>query len=161
MEGAKMFKTRSGYCFITPDEIILTQQQHLQKKPAKPAGDLSTVVLSLYAIAAAFVFYFSVLGFQQADYYPAAVLLIVSVGIMAYVYTARNKSFAPIIPRESIRDIELIKAIPGGLGTHFNIWFEDDNGQLKRRVIKLPGMFVPENTELVNAIKIMQEEFGE
>lgn len=161
MEGAKMFKTRSGYCFITPDEIILTQQHHLQKKPAKPAGDISTIVLSLYAIVAAFVFYFAVLGFQQADYYPAAVLLIVSVGIMAYVYSARDKSFTPVIPRHSIRDIELIKAIPGGLGTYFNIWFEDDNGQLKRRVIKLPGMFVPENAELANAIKVMQEEFGD
>jgi hypothetical protein len=161
MEGAKMFKTRSGYCFITPDEIILTQKDHLQKKPAKPAGDISTIVLSLYAISAAFVFYFAVLGFQQADYYPAAVFLIISVGIMSYVYTARDKSFTPVIARESIRDIELIKAIPGGLGTHFNIWFEDDKGQLKRRVIKLPGMFVPDNIELANAIKVMQEEFGE
>jgi hypothetical protein len=161
MEGAKMFKTRSGYCFITPDEIILTQQNQLQKTPAKPAGDISTIVLSLYAIGAAFVFYFAVLGFQRGEYYPAAVLLIVSVGIMAYVYAGRNKSFTPVIPRESIRDIELIKANPGGLGTHFNIWFEDDQTQLKRRVIKLPGMFVPENLELANAIKIMQEEFGE
>jgi hypothetical protein len=161
MEGTKMFKTRSGYCFITPDEIIITQQNQLQKKPVKPARDMSTMVLSLYAIGAAFVLYFAVLGFQRADYYPASVLLLVSAGIMAYVYAARNKSFTPVIPRESIRDIELIKAVPGGLGTHFNIYFEDDSRQLKRRVIKLSGMLVPENVELIKAIEIMQEEFGE
>lgn len=161
MEGTKMFRTRSGYCFITPDEIILTRQNQLKKIPAKPAGDISTILLSGYAISAAFVFYFSFLGFMRGEYYPAAVLLIVSAGIMAYVYTSRNKSFTPVIPRERIQDIELIKAVPGGLGTYFNIWFEDENSRIKRRVIKLPGMFVPQNEELIRAIDIMQEEFGE
>lgn len=72
--------------------------------------------------------------------------------------TSLNNSATPIIERQKIKNVKLKKAIAGLTRSRFEIFFEDNEGRIKKRLIMLPGSLTDGKVETEKAIKIMTDE---
>ena len=154
----KQFKTKTGFCHILPDKIILTRDGIIGNMAKVAVGKSITRVLIIYGGISAFLLYSAFDSFQTGQVPMSIFYLIIGLFLMYGIFTSFNNSATPIIERKDITSIKLKKAIFGITRSRFEVLFKDENGKIKKRIIMLPGSLDNGKNETEIAKKIMKEE---
>ncbi|CAM4404963.1 phosphoribosylaminoimidazolesuccinocarboxamide synthase [Zobellia nedashkovskayae] len=158
MENEKTFKTKTGFCHILPDKIILTRDGIIGNVAKMAVGNNISKVLLIYGGLSVFLFYSAFNNYQNGQIATPIFFGIIGLYLIYGIITSLNNSATPIIERSKIKDIKLKKAIFGITRSRFEVLFEDDNTKIKKRLIMLPGSMTDGQNETEKAIKIMTEE---
>jgi hypothetical protein len=158
MESEKKFRTKTGYCHILPDKMILSRDGTVGDLSKIVVGNKILRILIIYGLISAGLLYFSFSYFKKSDPVTGIIFLLIAAYLIYGIINSINNSATPIIERKSIQDVKFIKGTPGLTRARFEVIFLDNNGKTKRRLIMLPGSMTggPSETEL--AFKIMTEE---
>ena len=154
----KQFKTKTGFCHILPDKIILTRDGIIGNMAKVAVGKSITRVLIIYGGISAFLLYSAFDSFQTGQVPMSIFYLIIGLFLMYGIFTSLNNSATPIIERKDITSIKFKKAIFGITRSRFEVLFKDENGKIKKRIIMLPGSLDNGKNETEIAKKIMKEE---
>tara|TARA_R110002051_G_scaffold38993_8_gene82402 strand:+ start:1347 stop:1838 length:492 start_codon:yes stop_codon:yes gene_type:complete len=158
MENEKAFKTKTGFCHILPDKIILTRDGIIGNVAKVTVGKSISRILIIYGGLSAFLLYSSFNSFQKGQVPISVLYLIVGLFLIYGVFTSLNNSVTPIIERNKIKSIKFKKATFGITRSRFEILFEEENGKIKKRLIMLPGSISNGEKETEKAIELMKEE---
>jgi hypothetical protein len=159
MIESKVFKTKTGYCHINEDEIVLTRNGVIGNAAKVTMGNHIARPLIIYGIISIGCFFLSIKGYNQQDYGGSAIFLVLGALLIINIYKSWNNSGTPIIQRASIKSIEFRKAMPGATRAYFIVYFEDSKGSIKKRLIMLPGSISNGAVEAEKALIIMSSEF--
>ena len=135
MENVKTFKTKTGYCHILTDKIVLSRDGIIGNVSEIVVGNTMAKILIVYAIISVIFIYLGIENLKKGGYTVAT----------------------PVINRNTIKKVVFKKGIKGITRPRFEVTFLLEN-KTKKRLIMLPGSFTGSEQDLSNAIKIMKEE---
>ncbi len=158
MESEKTFKTKTGFCHILSDKIILTRDGIIGNVSKSTVGNNIGRVLLVYGGLSTFLLYSAFNDYKNGQIATSIFFGIIGLYPIYGIITSLNNSATPIIERSKIKNIKLKKAIFGLTRSRFEILFEDDNAKTKKRLIMLPGSMTNGQSETEKAVKIMTEE---
>lgn len=158
MEDDKTFKTKSGYCHILPDQIVMTRDGIPGKVTNVVSGNSIYRILLMHSVITLFLFYSAYSNFQKGQFFISVFSSLIGLFLIYSILTSLNNSATPVIKRNKIKEIKLKKAIVGLTRSSFEVLFEDDNGKIKKRLIMLPGSLTNGQIETEKAIKLMTAE---
>ena len=158
MNSDKTFKTKTGFCHILPEKIILTRDGIIGNVAKVTIGNNISRILTIYSILALGLFYFSYDSYEKGQITTTILFGLIGLYLIYGIVTSLNNSATPVIDRQKIKQIKFKKAIPGLIRSRFEVIFQDDNGQTKKRLIMLPGSLTGGQSETERAIKIMADE---
>jgi len=158
MKNEKTFKTKTGFCHILPNKIILTRDGIIGNVAKVTVGKNITRILIIYGGLSVFLLYSAFNSFQKGQVPISTLYLIVGLFLIYGIFASLNNSATPIIERNKIKSIKFKKATFGITRSRFEILFEEENGKIKKRLIMLPGSMSNGQNETERAIEIMKEE---
>lgn len=158
MENEKVFKTKTGFCHILEDKIVLTRDVTVGSLSKVVVGNSIVKILTLYGIISIGLFYFAYHGYQKGNKFEFIFYTLIGIYFIYGIITSLNNSAEPIIDREKIKSVKFKRAIKGLTRSRFEVKFEDKNGKIKKRLIMLPGSLSDGDSESKHAVKIMAEE---
>lgn len=158
MEAEKIFKTKTGFCHIYSDKIILTRNGIVGDLAKLTVGNGISRILIIYGLISIFLFYYAYNSYKDGQLPFSIFFVIIGMYLIYGILTSLNNSATPIIERKKIKEVKLINGTKGITRSRFEIYFQDDNGKIKRRLILLPGSLNNGNNETEKAIQIMKEE---
>jgi hypothetical protein len=158
MESEKKFKTKTGFCHILPDKIVLTRDGVVGNMAKVMLGNNISRILIIYGLIAIALIYLAYKSFLENQTFSAAIYGIISIYLIYGIINSLNNSATPIIERESIKKIKFKKGIVGLTRSRFEVLFQNENGKLKKRLLMLPGSLTGGIKETGLALKIMEEE---
>ncbi|MFL9838027.1 phosphoribosylaminoimidazolesuccinocarboxamide synthase [Flavobacterium sp. ST-75] len=153
----KKFKTKTGYCHVLPDNIVLTRDGVLGEISKIAVGNTMTRSMIIYSLFLVYLIYKVVTLYAIGDMVRAIFHLAVAVLLFFALLKRVNNSATPVIPRNKIKAVTFKKAT-ALTRAYFLIDFEDEKGKLKKRIIMLPGSMSGGYEAAEGAVKIMQEE---
>lgn len=158
MENEKIFKTKTGFCHILPDRIILTRDGVIGNIAKITVGNAISRVLIIYSIISIYLLYNAFTSYQKGEIVSAIVYGLLASFLIYGIAKSVNNSATPIIERNKIKDAKFINSKAGLTRSRFEILFEDNNGKLKKRLIMLPGSLNDGENETEKALEIMKSE---
>jgi hypothetical protein len=158
MESEKKFKTKTGFCHILPDKIVLTRDGVIGNVAKVTVGNNINKILLIYGAIIIGLSYFVFIGFKNGQTVQPILFGLLGLYLIYGVVNSRNNSATPTIDRKKIKEVKLKRAIKGLTRSRFEIMFEDENGKIKKRLIMLPGSMTDGQNEAEKAVKIMTEE---
>lgn len=158
METEKKFKTKTGYCHILPDKIVLSRDGVIGNVAKVAVGNNIARILLIYGGLSIALLYFAFTKYQQGQVYGSFFFFLFSLYLIYGIFSSLNNSATPIIERNSIKNVKFKKSIAGLTRSRFEVMFEDESGKIKKRLIMLPGSMSGGQTETELAIKLMTEE---
>ena len=158
MENEKVFKTKTGFCHILEDKIVLTRDGIIGNVAKVTVGNNVVRILSIYGLISIGLFYFAYNSYQKGNKFEPIFFIIIGIYLIYGILTSLNNSTEPIIDRRKIRSVKFKRAIKGLTRSRFEIKFEDNSGKIKKRLIMLPGSLFGGYSETEIAVKIMAEE---
>jgi hypothetical protein len=153
------FATKTGYCHILPDKIVLTRYGTPGNVAGATSGNRSVFpTLAGYTALAGVLSYLAYTSVRNENLKEAVLLTLLFILFCYNVITSLDHSTTPVIERAAIRNMRFIKGIPYLTRSRFEISFEDHSGKLKKRLLILPGMLNngPQHTE--SALTILRSE---
>ncbi|QQS51002.1 MAG: phosphoribosylaminoimidazolesuccinocarboxamide synthase [Bacteroidota bacterium] len=158
MDTEKRFRTKTGFCHILSDKIVLTRDGIVGNLAKVTVGNSISRILIIYGLVTLGLIYFAFDNFKKQDNFMAVLLLLFAVYLFYGIVASLNNSATPMIDRKSIQQIKFKKGITGLTRTRFEVIFTEENGKSKKRLIMLPGSLTGGQTETDIAYKIMTEE---
>ncbi|QKX07475.1 phosphoribosylaminoimidazolesuccinocarboxamide synthase [Aquimarina sp. TRL1] len=158
MKTEKIFKTKTGFCHILSDKIILTRDGIIGNVAKVTVGNTINRVLLIYGSLSLLLLYSAFKSYQDDQIVTPIFFGFIGLYLIYGIITSLNNSTTPIIERNKIKEVKLKKAIFGLTRSRFEVLFEDDNSKLKKRLIMLPGSMNDGQNETEKAIRIMVEE---
>lgn len=157
-ENTKTFRTKTGYVEITPDKIIITRSGLRGKLAQFIVGDSMVRIIILYTLIVLLLAYMSYDGLKNGEkflgYYFGFLAAYLAYGTIQSI----NNSAAPIIERDKIKSIKLVRGWEGLTRNRLIILFENEKGKIKKRIIILPGVLQNGKSETFKALGIMVDE---
>ncbi len=157
MENTKTFRTKTGYCHVLEDKIILSREGTLGNVAEIAVGNNISQILIIYGIIAAVFIYMGIDSYTKHQILQALLMGIFALYMIFNIINSRNNSATPIIERRAIKAIKFKKGISGISRSRFEILFEDEKGKLKKRLILLPGA-MDGTDETEKAMSIFRDE---
>ncbi|PZO28729.1 MAG: phosphoribosylaminoimidazolesuccinocarboxamide synthase [Flavobacteriaceae bacterium] len=158
MEDEKKFKTKTGYCHVLPDKIVLTRDGIIGNVSQTVNGNGIFRILLIYSAISIFLLYKTYSSFIKGQNLFALFFIIIAFYLIYSIIKSINNSATPIILRDKIKEGKFIKAIPRVTRSRFEILFEDEKGKIKKRIIMLPGSLNDGENETEKAFEIMKSE---
>lgn len=158
MENENTFKTKTGYCHILPDKIVLTRDGIIGNISKTVNGNGIIKILLIYSAIAIYLLYKGYSSFIKEERFSALFFIIVAFYLIYSIIKSINNSATPMILRDKIKDVKFINAIPRVTRSRFEILFEDEKGKIKKRMIMLPGSLNDGENETKKALEIMKSE---
>jgi len=158
LENEKIFRTKTGYCHVLPDKIVLTRNGVIGDISKVVAGNTVLRFIILYGLVALWLLYSAVENFLNDQRFFSLIWLLLATFLIQGIFKSWNNSAAPIIERHSIRHAAFHPARKGLTRAYFEIHFEDQNGKFKKRLIMLPGSLSNGEIETQKAVEIMTSE---
>lgn len=156
MEEEKTFKTKTGYCHILPDRIVLTRDGIVGNVAKVAVGNGIARILIIYGVIIIGLFYFAFSAFQNGQTMRPILFGLIGIYLIYGIINSLNNSATPVIDREMIKEVRFKKAIKGLTRSRFEVMFRDDNGKTKKRLIMLPGSMSDGDIETEKAVEIMK-----
>jgi len=153
----KIFRTKTGYCHVLPDKIVLTRNGILGDAAEVVSGNI-TRTLIIYGIITVYFAYKGVNMFLKGDNIWGVLYFLVVIFNIYSIVNSLNNSATPVIERSKIKKIVFNDAKLGLTRSVFEVLFENKNGKVKKRLIMLPGSLSNGNEETKKALCIMKEE---
>jgi hypothetical protein len=157
VETQKTFKTKTGYCHVTAEKIILTRDGVLGNISNVTVGNNVTRILIIYGLLSICLLYFAYDSFTKGDKVTTLFFGLIGFYLIYGIVKSRNNSATPIIDRKNIKAVIYNPGKPGLTRPRFEIKFVD-NGQIKQRLIMLPGTLAGGQSEADKALQIMKDE---
>lgn len=158
MENEKKFRTKTGFCHILPEKIILTRDGIIGNVAKVTVGNGIFRILFIYSAFAIFLLYFAFKAYQE-NKVVTTLFYTVFAGYLFYkVMQSMNYSATSTIERNKIKEVKFIDAKYGATRSRFEIIFEDEKGKIKTRLILLPGSLNNGENETKKALEIMKSE---
>ena len=158
MENEKRFKTKTGYCHILPDKIVLTRDGIIGNISQTVVGNGIFRILIIYSAFSIFLLYFAFKAYQENKIFTT-LFHIVFAGYLFYkIKQSMNYSATSSIERNKIKEVKFIDAKYGATRSRFDVLFEDEKGKIKTRLILLPGSLNDGENETKKALEIMKSE---
>jgi hypothetical protein len=158
MDSEKRFKTKTGYCHILPEKIVLTRDGDIENIANLAVSKGVPKILIIYGLLAGYLIYRGVSDFQHGEHISASIWGLLGLYLVVAIFRSMNNSATPIIERKSIQNIKFIKGIKGITRARFEIKFIDNNRKVKTRLILLPGSLSGGDSAADNALRLMTEE---
>lgn len=158
MELEKTFKTKTGYCHVFPDKIILTRDGIIGNVAKVTAGNGMARTFIIYVAFSLWLFYSAYDSYRSGQLFQPVFFLLLGFWLCYGIISSRNNSATPVIDRSKIKNVKFIKGIEGITRSRFEVFFENDQGKIKRRMIMLPGSLTGGREATEEALKIMTEE---
>jgi hypothetical protein len=158
MDNEKKFKTKTGFCHILPDKIVLTRDGIIGNTSTIIVGNNISKILIIYGGFSVGLLYFTFDNYRNGQIAQSIVFGLMAFFLIYSIVTSINNSATPIINRQKIKEIKFKKSVVGLTRSRFEVLFENDLGQIKRRIIMLPGSLTDGQAETEKAIKIMTDE---
>jgi hypothetical protein len=152
------FKTKSGYCHVLPDKIVLTRDGVIGNLSKAVNGNGISRILILYSLISIYLLYSSYSKFQKDEFVPAVFYLGLAVFLISGIFRSINNSATPIIERSKIKEVKFINGTKGVTRSRFEVFFEDEKGKIKKRFILLPGSLSNGDSATKKALEIMRNE---
>ena len=150
------FRTKTGICTITPEQIILSRESILGTAAKNIHGNNIRRSLTLYALLGITAVGLAAWAIVSRDYFFGAFLLIIGLFLLWSVLSSRNNSAAPIIQRSDIKSVKARAPIPPIRRGYFIVRFTE-NGKEHNRLIMLPGSLYGGKAEFELALQTMQK----
>lgn len=158
MENEKIFKTKTGFCHILPDKIVLTRDGIIGNVAKVTVGNNISRILIIYGGLSLGLFYFAFDNYKNGQIAQPIFFGLLGIYLIYGIANSINNTASPIINRQKIREVKFKKAIVGLTRSRFEVLFEDEQGKIKKRLIMLPGSLSDGQNETEKAIKIMTDE---
>jgi len=158
METEKTFKTKTGFCHILTDRIVLTRDGVIGNVAKVTVGNNITRILLIYGAISIGLFYFAFDSYKSGQTFQPFLFGLIGAYLIYGIINSLNNSETPIIDRKKIIEIKLKQGRSGLTRSRLEVLFEDENGKVKKRLIMLPGSLTDGQNETETAIKIMTEE---
>lgn len=158
MDNEKIFKTKTGFCHILPDKIVLTRDGIIGNVATVTVGSNISRVLIIYGGLSIVLLYVAFDSYRKGQTTQPILFGLLCVYLVYGIVNSINNSAMPIIDRQKIKEVKLKKAIIGLTRSRFEVLFEDDQGKTRKRLIILPGSLTDGQNETEKAIKIMIDE---
>lgn len=157
MENEQIFRTKTGYCHVLPDKIILTRDGIVGNVSTVTVGHNISRILTIYGLFSCLLFYCSYDSYNRGQIAQPIVFGLIGLYFVYGIINSVNNSATPIIDRSKIKSVTLKKAIVGLTRSRFEVFFEDENGKIKKRLIMLPGSLFDGQKETEKALQIMSD----
>lgn len=158
MEQENTFRTKSGFCQILSDKIVLTRYGAVGKFSKFLVGDNISRILVIYSIIIVSLLFFAFKAFQENKIATFLFNGSFAIYLLFKIKQSLNFSATPIIERNKIKEVKFCDAKFGATRSRFEVIFEDENGNLKTRLILLPGSLDNGESETKKALQIMKAE---
>jgi hypothetical protein len=158
MDNEKTFKTKTGYCHILPDKIVLTRDGIIGNLATVTVANNISRILVIYGGLSIGLFYFAFDNYRNGQIVQPIIFGLFGIYLVYGIVNSINNSATPIIDRQNIKEVKFKKAIVGLTRSRFEVLFEDDQGKIKKRLIMLPGSLTDGQNETEKALKIMTDE---
>jgi hypothetical protein len=157
METDKTFRTKTGFCHVTNDKIILTRDGVIGNLSKVTVGDNVTRILIIYGLLSIGLIYFTYDSYAKGDMATTVFFGLMGLYLIYGIVKSRNHSATPIIERKDIKSVTYNSGTSGLTRPRFEVEF-NDNGQIKKRLIMLPGTLAGGQREADKAVQIMRDE---
>ena len=154
----KIFRTKTGFCHLTDDKIILTRDGVIGNVSKVVVGDNIARILVFYMLLAATLIYLAYNNYQKGDTTVAAIFVLLALYLVYGVVKSRKNTASPIIERKDIKSVAYNPGIRGLTRPRFTVTFVNEHGQMKQRLIMLPGTMSGGQAETKTAVQIMTDE---
>jgi hypothetical protein len=158
MNNEKIFKTKTGFCHILPDMIILTRDSVVGDVSKMVVGTNIARSLIIYGLISVWVLYFSYSSYLNGKIVLPLFLGLTAVGLIVAIIKSLNNSATPIIQRDKIISVKFKNEIVRVTRSRFEVLFENEKHKIKKRLIMLPGSMNDGTNETIKALEIMREE---
>src|SRR4051812_40868831 len=99
MPSDKTFPTKTGFCHILPDKIILTRDGVIGHIAQVTVGNGMARILIIYAALTIWIFYNSYHSYQSEEFVKSILLLVLGLAVGYVTISSLNNSATPIIER--------------------------------------------------------------
>ena len=154
----KSFTTKTGTCQIQPDKIVLIREGFKGSVAKLTLGNSLTHTLVVYGILLIFVFYFALESYGEGNIIQSILFSFLGLYLIIGLLKSRNISVDSTIERNRIIEVKFYRAKPKLTRSRFEIYFKNENGKIKKRLILLPGTLNNGEEATEQALKIMREE---
>lgn len=153
------FKTKTGYCHILPDKIVLTRNGVIGDMANLTVGKNTARILLIYSTLCVGLLYAAFNALQNDVYGSAFVFIGVAAFLVYGIIRSSNHSATPVIEIDKIKRVQFKNAGNGIARAYFTIHFTDDNGKIRKRLIAMPGSFYSNEDATEDALAIMKSRF--
>jgi hypothetical protein len=105
------FKTKTGYCHIFSDKIILSRDGVVGEISKMVVGNKLARIKILYTIIAIYFGYISVEASMNSNTFPSIIYGVLAIGILLSLFNGLKYSATPVIDRNSIIKVEFKQGI--------------------------------------------------
>jgi len=151
------FRTKTGYCHVLPDRIILSSSPNPAIGAQGVTGKNIMQTLVMYGLLSLCLFYQAYNSYEENAIHFVVIFSLAGLYLLYVVFTSISNSTAPVIERKAIELVKFSKTIPGITRSHFAVFF-NENGKGKKRLILLPGTLAGGIDETALAVTIMKRE---
>ena len=148
------FKTKTGFCHISTNEIQLTRDGVVGNFSKVVSGKKISTTLILYGVLTLGLAYYGFKELQNGQIVAPIIYLLLCILFLYVIIDSLNNSAAPIIQRDKIVNIQFKKGIPGLTRSRFDVFFKNENNKIQRRIILLHS----NKKEVEKAMEIMKKE---
>jgi hypothetical protein len=153
----KTFKTKTGSCHVTENQIILTRNGLTGNLAKVTSGNNIARVLIIYGLLSVGLIYFAYSSYLQGSVTATILYGLLAAYLVYGIIRSRNNSATPVIDRKDIRAVRFVAATTGLARPRFEIDFVE-RGKIKTRLILLPGSMTGGSDETMRALDIMRSE---
>lgn len=149
------FRTKSGRCVVTTETITIRREGLTGSLTKGIYGNTINQAMILTGTLAVVLVGIGVMEMIDENYFAGLLTMLLGVYIGIGIFRSRDNSTAPTIQRAAVRSVEISPPIFLLSRGYFIINF-DDNGQLRRRIIMLPGSLSGGGREYQKALDILR-----
>ena len=157
-EKKKVFRTKTGFCHVLSDKLVLTKDEVVENAVNTGATNKIIRLLAIYGLIAGALLYFAFTEFQNGRMTQTILFLMAGIYLIFGILRSLNNSSTPVIYRNSICEIRFKNAKPGLTRSRFEVFFKNENGKIKKRLVMLPGSMTGGQSEAEKAVEILKSE---
>jgi hypothetical protein len=158
MDESRKFQTKSGYCHLLPDKIVLSRHGERGAASQLVFGNGYKRHVWVYSVLALLCLFLVYKYWTEGRNMEAIIggvftLLVGYAAINGLQYSATRTIY-----RHSIKDVDFIEGRSGLTRSRFVVHFTDDKGRAQKRLLLLPGSSQGGKAETEMALEAMKEE---
>ncbi|MEZ4884632.1 MAG: hypothetical protein R3E32_07905 [Chitinophagales bacterium] len=157
-ESAKKFRTKTGYCHVFSDKIVLTTSETVGEFSEMVASNTIHRVLIIQGLIVVFLGYSAFTNFSSGNMVFGFLWSFFVLYFLYNIVNSLNNSATPVIYRSQIEEITFVPAVKMLARAYFSVRFKDEEGVSKKRLILLPGSLNKGAVETEIAVNMMKEE---
>lgn len=152
------FRTKTGYCHVLPDSIVLTRDGIAGNVAKVVVGNNIARIMIIYGFAVLVLLYIAYDDYKQGQIVMPIWFSFMAVFFIYGIVASSKNSATPYIPRNSIKAVTFKKGVYGLTRSRFEVLFETEDGKVKKRLILLPGSLTGGAFDEEKALAILREE---